>query len=253
MIYHVLNGDAIAEQFPSRDIAGQQIVIREAFSEGPLDVRLDSAFWEKRLSYLAPAYGATQEDYGRQFLDELKVLDITNAGDKVFLWFEDDLFCLINMLFVIYYLKDKTSVELYRVFPEADNIHWTGFGKSSSADLISYYNGALQVNSEDRALGEDLWKALVQDDPQRLWALAHSETSAYRFLPAVIRAHLDRYPADSAWGRPHQTLSEIIAGGTTDFYEIYEAFWRKESIYGFGDLQVYNMLKEMEIQIGEDI
>jgi len=48
-------------------------------------------------------------------------------------------------------------------------------------------------------------------------------------------------------------LIEILNNGKTDFYEIFEEFAKQEGIYGFGDMQVYNMLKEMEIEFKGDI
>ena len=57
MTYHILNGDALAEQFPVHKIPGQIIVIREAFVEGPLSNQFSADFWEKRLQFVAAAFG----------------------------------------------------------------------------------------------------------------------------------------------------------------------------------------------------
>ena len=43
-----------------------------------------------------------------------------------------------------------------------------------------------------------------------------------------------------------------IEGQATSSYEICDAFWEKNSIYGFGDLQVLQMLKEMKIEFSDD-
>jgi len=72
-------------------------------------------------------------------------------------------------------------------------------------------------------------------------------------LPEVISAHLERIPDDGNIGRPQQTVIDILNEGKTNFHEIYEAFWKRDAIYGFGDMQVYNMLKEMEIEFSGDM
>ena len=65
-------------------------------------------------------------------------------------------------------------------------------------------------------------------------------------LSDVVCAHLERFPGNGTVGRPEQTLREILLGGTTAFDEIYTAFFKKEGIYGFGDLQVKNMLAKLQ-------
>src|SRR5690349_14528996 len=133
MIYHVLNGDAIAAQFPD-ELEGTPIVIREAFVEGPVSTRFTDDFWDERAAFININYQADREDYEDQFLSQLNLMDLIAPGDKVYLWFEDDLFCLINLLFVVAYISEKTQPEFYRVFPVADNQTWIGFGKADEKE-----------------------------------------------------------------------------------------------------------------------
>ena len=110
-----------------------------------------------------------------------------------------------------------------------------------------------KISDDDVALCNQLWEALVMNDREKLKALSYSDTDSLRYLPQVMLAHLDRMPVDGSTGRPHQTLIDILNEGKTNFYEIFEEFWKKESIYGFGDVQVYNMLREMEIEFSGDL
>jgi len=253
MNYHILNGDELAGKFPVEEIPGRIIVIREAFVEGPLSKTFSKDYWEKRAEFVFNNYQAEKTEYEKQFLSQFEMLGAIRDDDQVFLWFEDDLFCLVNMWFVIYYQSQKTKAKLNRVFPEKDDKRWVGFGKADKKELLQCFESQ-QIFSEDEiALSNQLWEAYVDDDKQKLKALSFSDSTCFRFLPQVIQAHLDRYPADGTIGRPHQTLIEILNGGKSNFYEIFEEFWIKDSIYGFGDLQVYNMLKEMEIEFSSEI
>src|SRR5687767_685598 len=249
MNYHILNGDALADKFPTNEIPGQVTLISEAFIEGPLSKEFTDDYWNKRVEYVAGAYAADKNDYEDQFLSQLRLLENIKPGDNVYLWFEDDLFCLVNLWFAIYYLSKKPNANLYRIFPDKDDVMWTGFAKTK--ELKTHFDGKQIFNETDIALSNQLWEAYVDNDREKLKALSYSNTSCFRFLPEVIQAHLDRNPPDGSPGRPQQTLIEILEEGTSDFYAIYDQFWRKESIYGFGDLQVYNMLREMEIEMGE--
>ena len=248
MKIHILNGDALVEKFPEHEIDGKIIVIREAFVEGPVSTQLDDAFWKKRGEFIQQAYGADQEDYAIQFLDQLRLLDEINESDEVYLWFEDDLFCVANMLFSIYYISQRGKPAMYRIFPESDTVMWKGFGNAKENDLVEMFDQKVRLSAEEIELAKQLWEAYATNDLEKLKLLSNSDTDAFRYLPKVIQAHLERNTDNPLSGRPYQTLIEILESGTGNFYEIYDAFWRRDAIYGFGDMQVYNMLKELEVE-----
>ncbi|MDQ3017058.1 MAG: DUF1835 domain-containing protein [Bacteroidota bacterium] len=247
MVYHILNGDAIAADFPSH-IDGKMIIVREAFVEGPVAVYFTDDFWEERKAYVNIHYQAEQEDYEEQFMSQLRLMDEIKPEDDVFLWFEDDLFCVVNMLFTISYITSLTSPVFHRVFPLPDEHFWKGFGGAIKSELAGCFENAIKLNSSDIELANQLWEAYCKNDREKLRALSFSHSEAFRFLNEVMEAHFERQPTDSALGRPQLTLVQLLNQGKTNFYEIYEEFWRKEAIYGFGDMQVYNMLKEMKIE-----
>ncbi|MFZ1675666.1 MAG: hypothetical protein WAT91_00255, partial [Saprospiraceae bacterium] len=60
MIYHILNGDALADKFPQKEISGQIILIREAFIEGPLSGEFSKEYWKKRAAFVAATYDADE-------------------------------------------------------------------------------------------------------------------------------------------------------------------------------------------------
>jgi Domain of unknown function (DUF1835) len=253
MIYHILNGDVLADKFPRAEIPGQIIVIREAFIEGPLSEEFSSEYWEKRAAFVAATYDAEENEYAKQFLSQLKLMDDIQQEDEIYLWFEDDLFCQTNMWFAVKYISSKIGAKFFRVFPKEDRLQWSGFGGAETKELISCFDECTELKDNDIALSNSLWKAYVENDAEQLNSLASIVSKAFRFLPEVISAHLERTPKDGGYGRPEKTLIEILNQGKTNFYEICDAFWMKNAIYGFGDLQVLNMLKGMEIEFSEDM
>jgi hypothetical protein len=46
--------------------------------------------------------------------------------------------------------------------------------------------------------------------------------------------------------RPRKVLEDLLAKGYTDFSDIFTQFSQTEGIYGYGDLQVVNMLKDLK-------
>ena len=102
MRYHILNGDALAQKFPTEKLTGQIIVIREAFIEGPLSPEFSKEHWDKRAEFISTTYGAKRDDFIVQFLSQLQLLDSIKPEDEIYLWFEDDLFCQTNMWFTVF-------------------------------------------------------------------------------------------------------------------------------------------------------
>ena len=67
-----------------------------------------------------------------------------------------------------------------------------------------------------------------------------SETisAAFPYMQEVIKAHIDRFPKVGESGRPEKVVEEIVKNVSMDFPVVLSEFWKRESIYGFGDLQL---------------
>ena len=100
MVYHMLNGDVLSEKFPE-GIAGTRIVMREAFMDGPVSESFDKAYWAQRMQFVTEAFDTDAAEYWTKFGSQLVMMREIGDGDDVYLWFEDDLFCQVNMWFVI--------------------------------------------------------------------------------------------------------------------------------------------------------
>ncbi|HWY36650.1 MAG TPA: hypothetical protein VNX68_18545, partial [Nitrosopumilaceae archaeon] len=76
MIYHILNGDALANGFPRAKIEGEIIVVREALIDGSLSGDNLYDFWETRTKYL----GITETEYYDNVVKDFE--KIMNAPDN---------------------------------------------------------------------------------------------------------------------------------------------------------------------------
>ncbi|MEO6130447.1 MAG: DUF1835 domain-containing protein [Saprospiraceae bacterium] len=253
MRYHILNGDTLAETFPVMEIPGDIIVIREAFIEGPLTSEFSEEYWYKRVQFVTSQYGANKEEYEQQFGSQRKQMESISDHDEVCLWFEDDLFCQANMWFSIYSISSRAKPKHFRVFPHEDKARWSGFGKSSPKELVDCFTDRVELSDVDISLSNAIWKAYAKNDTEELRKLSLIDSKGFRFLPEVVSAHIERTSIGGEYGRPQQTLVEILNEGKTNFYEICDSFWERNAIYGFGDLQVYRMLKEMEVEFSGEL
>ncbi|MEM6265410.1 MAG: DUF1835 domain-containing protein [Bacteroidota bacterium] len=240
--YHILNGDALKDQFPS-EIAGEIMVARECLIDGPVTGESLEAFFQTRADFISREYGNYSiADYYRDTVSEFEKIQAIPEGSDIFLWFEDDLFCQVNMWFVASLLQahsaSGTSVFLLR--PSVHTVY--GFGGLGQAELIAIYQNRIPLEKIDRLAS--LWKYYQQNDTESLVQVATELSDRYPFILPAVEAHLDRIPAGNQPGRPIECLVSIMKElDTKNFGLVFKEFSKREAIYGFGDLQVKRLLK----------
>ena len=239
MIYNILNGDALAHSFPDAKIEGGIIVVREALMDGDLSGDNLNDFWRSRAKY----HGSTEAEYHSGVAKEFE--KIINAPDNAEfnLWFEYDLFCQVNMWFVISIINSLSiKKKVYAVYTSYldrnDKQFWNGFGQATSSELKICFAERIPLNDNDLQFGQDLWAAYKSDDLEELTRLAKNQSAAFPYLQEVVKAHVERFPKDGTEGRPERVLEEITKNISTDFHQVFKEFWSRESIYGFGDTQL---------------
>ena len=106
-VFHILNGDALKSQLPADAILGEIIVARECLVDGDVAGNTLEELIQSRVRSMHEMYGTSENEYFQKTVPELrKIVDI-NEGE-VNLWFEDDLFCQVNLWFVCELLKGKS-------------------------------------------------------------------------------------------------------------------------------------------------
>lgn len=241
MIYHVLNGDALLPRFLATKLAGEVIIDRECLVVGDLSGDTPTEFWVTRAAYIEAAYHETRSDYYQRVVSEFDRLRTAPNQSEINLWFGYDLFCQVNMWFVLSLLYQQARPHsLYVVYPIflTDDAIWDDFGPATVADLVACAAGKVAVSDADLRLANDLWNAYKTNDLARLAQLADAESACFPYLKAVCKAHIERFGTNGGKGRPERVIEAIISNGTTHFPEVFQAFFQQEGIYGFGDLQV---------------
>jgi len=91
-----------------------------------------------------------------------------------------------------------------------------------------------------------LWESYQNDDTEKLIQTARELESVYPFILPAAHAHVERKPTDENAGRPIQSLITIIKElKTAEFKPVFREFNKRDSIYGFGDLQVKRLFDEI--------
>lgn len=239
MTHHVLNGDSLAFSFPAAGIPGNLIVFREALMTGDLSGNDLPAFWKARATYLK--CGPSQ--YQSMVLDELEQITASVPGDEFNLWFEYDLFCQVNLWFILSMLyllpHDKKIYAVYTSHISKGAPHfWNGFGPATAEQLRECFRSRILLQPADLALGNALWQAFRTGDTGALVQLSQTPNPAFPFIEPVIQAHADS-------DRPARTIESILNNGPANFEYVFSEFYKSESIYGFGDSQLKTIYDEV--------
>lgn len=229
--FHILNGDALKAQFPKDRIPGEIFVARECLVEGPVDAKTLDGLIELREQFISDTYGGNYE----KTADEINAVNSITEGE-INLWFEEDLFCQVNLWFIcsLLYLK---KVNVYLVIPY-DSLKY-GFGGLNQDQLVSTFHQRKKltpVNVNQFAL---LWFAYRSNHIERLLKLGVQMYTDFPFVMNAISAHFDRLPKDEKPGLPEQIIRDILnEKSTQDFGVVFREFHERAPIFGFGDLQV---------------
>jgi len=244
---HILNGDALKNQFPQK-LNGDKIIVRECLIEGTFAGENLKAFYQNRAKYLSATYAENEEQYYESSVLEFDKIQKVEEQVEINLWFEDDLFCQTNFWFVASLLHRKLEKNaVFLVRPDSHNIY--GFGSLSSDELIGIFKRKTHLNNLSKIAA--LWGFYKENNLNNLVDLATDLKNKFPFILKAVNAHKDRFPnKNNKICRPKQTLVEIINEfKTNEFAVIFNEFSKRASIYGFGDLQVKKMLDELETEL----
>ncbi len=224
MIYHILNGDGLAQDF---NLEGEIIICRECLIDGDLRAKNLNKLWKVRAEFIKNSYSA--DDYFEKVKGEFDKLNNLKPNDEVNLWFGNEAFCQVNMSFVLSLLADKND-NIFRVFPDSDD--WN----CSFENLNNCFETRQRLSESEVNLGKELFKAFCDKDFESLKMLSKTESNNFPHLSEICQALIG---IDT---KPKEILREITNNGETDFNKIFAQFKQKAAIYGYGDLQVKRLL-----------
>lgn len=247
MKYHILNGDALNEQLKRTTLKGEFYVVRECLMDGEVNSKSLDNFWVMRAVFLAKNYDISTKEYLENTRSEFEAIAQIPDNTSIYLWFERDLFCQINLWFTIYFIKEKLGMKSHYLFLVLPNHQeWTGFGCMSSEELMRTFEQKIQLRQDDIRLFTDLWQAFICNDLETLKQQSLLMKNRYPYLPDVVQAHIERYPENGELSRPERAIQKILQEiKSNDFASAFKIFSQREGIYGYGDLQFKQMYERV--------
>ena len=234
--YHILNGDALLDQFPA-NIPGHRIVARECLVDGPVESESSEKFFQDRFEFLKSNYEPSLkwEQYKKDSITEFEKVSEIENNSTINLWFERDLFCQVNLWYISSLLYDK-EIKPYIILPTASLQY--GFGGMSPQELEGAYQNKTELDNNTLTILTRIWKYYREGNVSAMISEAGALSPIMKFVIEAIDAHQDRVDTEYKYGRPEKTLRYIISQKGNDFGKVFREFTRTESIYGYGDLQV---------------
>lgn len=241
--FHILNGDALKEQFP-RDLSKNTIVIRECLIEGNVKASNLEDFFQIRSTFIADNFEeATEEEYYENVVSEFEKIKQIPKGAEINLWFEDDLFCQTNFWFTAHLIKEfgkDNAVFLVRPL----NHTQYGFAAYDIGGLKELFENRTRIFELESI--QKLWGYYQKGATNDLLEISETLKGKASFLMDAVKAHIERIPTKNSEGRPKSVLREIIReNGSADFGLVFREFNKRECIYGFGDAQVKRLFDEI--------
>jgi hypothetical protein len=248
---HIHNGDSAAGTARKSDIPGEHLAWREALVCGPAPGQLSpDEFRHLRAQHLADAYGANLEKTEKELRAQEDALSRVSDHEEVVLWFEHDLFCTVQLIYLLNWLaqrdlgQTKLSLIFIQEFPGITDFH--GLGQLNEEQLSSLFPQRQRVTTAQLQLGSKAWAAYSSSNPKEIESLLESDLSPLLFLKSALSKHLRRFPStENGLGRIENVGLELIARGYGNFKSLFPAFVRCEPEYGFGDAQLYLEMKRL--------
>ncbi|WP_457609595.1 DUF1835 domain-containing protein [Lutibacter sp.] len=253
-IIHILNNDAIAQILEKSEIKGDIIVWREMLCEGALHKNVGSdEFWKKRYTYFKNQFNVESIEYYDTTIREIKKVEDLSNYNEVVLWFECNLFQQINLLALCTFLVNnyvkKTNYFLVYFEKENGNEPEQPFTNLSTIDLKTIFENKTTLSKTSLLFAKESWKIYVENDIDKLKKFDFNKNSKFKCLQKSINQHLLRFPSEKGLNQIEYKILRIVNSGIFTEKQIIRTLliWQqKETIYGFGELQYFNYLKQLK-------
>ncbi|HSP33082.1 MAG TPA: hypothetical protein VLU46_02070 [Thermoanaerobaculia bacterium] len=235
---NIHNGDAMATTARRIGLPGEHLPFREALVTGPAP---QSGDWlAARAAFLASNSGEELLRMSNSLFEQEQAINAAyDSDDEVVFWFEHDLFCLVNFLYLL---------ERFRGRRKAVSFVWCSgmLTERDPNELLRLSNSRAPVTPSMFKLAAHAWGAYTSPDPRLLLDVIAAPANEMPFLRDGFRLHASRFPSTrNGLGSVENRLLSLIAAGARDFAVLFPQFDEKPPRYGFGDLQVLTALRSL--------
>ncbi|KOY52368.1 DUF1835 domain-containing protein [Polaribacter dokdonensis] len=252
-ILHITNGDSTTNYLKSLQFSGEFITWREMLCEGKTTTDVGSeSFWKNRFQFLKSSYNVSKKKFIDYTLKEYRALCNKKSHDEIVLWFEYDLFCQINMIAVLSWLKR------YRKGYNISLVCSGKIGKSkkmyalpelNESQIQNHFDKRILLTEDDIAYADYIWQLYCSDSPLRLETVyKFKNTTPFQYLASAIEMHLKRFPSiENGLNEVENRILKIANNKQpVTKNKLIHQLLKQQNDYGFGDIQYENSINELK-------
>ncbi|MCB0372015.1 MAG: DUF1835 domain-containing protein [Muricauda sp.] len=242
-LLHITNGDGFTSRLQSLQLKGDIITWREMLCEGKTLCSVGSeSFWKTRFEFLNKNYKISKSWFVEKTLKEYRSLCNHKQQDHIVLWFEYDLFCQINMLAVLSWLKTHrrhAEISLVCSGNEDETEKLYGLNELSDEKLLSLYEKRTVLSQDDIEYADYIWQLYCSDNPIRLENQIANNDFQFQYLSDALKTHLRRFPTiKNGLNELENHVLEVAATmKPKSKEELMKELVTNQGFYGFGDTQ----------------
>nr|WP_297788733.1 DUF1835 domain-containing protein [uncultured Allomuricauda sp.] len=251
-LLHITNGDSFTSRLQSLQFKGDVITWREMLCEGKtLSTVGSESFWKTRFEFLNKNYKVSKSWFIEKTLKEYRSLCNHKQQDQIVLWFEYDLFCQINMLAVISWLKQhRRHAEISLVcsgkIEGSTKLH--GLNELDDDKLMELYENKKVLSQDDIEYADYIWQLYCSDNPIRLENQIANNDFQFEYLSDALKTHLKRFPAikNGLNDLENHILEVAKQEKPKSRKELMRELLNNQGFYGFGDTQYDRMISSLK-------
>jgi hypothetical protein len=252
-ILHITNGDSTTNYLKKLNFNGEYITWREMLCEGKTTVNVGSeTFWKNRFDFFKSSYKISKQKFIDYTVKEYRSLCNKKEQKEIVLWFEHDLFCQINMIALISWLKR------YR---KGHHISLVCSGKvKGSKKLLSltelnqdqikdHFTNRIDLTQDDIEYADYIWQLYCSDSPLRLETVyKFNPMSPFQYLASALEVHLKRFP--SIENGLNNIENTILRTADNQIFnskgEFVNQLLKDQETFGFGDVQYQHQIEKLQ-------
>ena len=248
---HITNGDSFTQKLKTLKLKGDIITWREMLCEGKTETNVGSeSFWKTRFDFLHKNYKVSKSWFVEKTLKEYRSLCNHKQQDQIILWFEYDLFCQINMLAVLSWLKKhRRYAEIYLVCSgdEDETNRLYRLNDLSDEQLLNSYENKVKLSQNDIEYADYVWQLYCSDNPIRLENLIDFDNYQFDYLSDAIKVHLRRFPTikNGLNELENRVLEFSLHQKPKSKKELLGKLIENQGFYGFGDTQYERVISSL--------
>ena len=250
---HITNGDVTTKKLQKLNLDGKIITWREMLCEGKTTADVGSEiFWRTRFDFLKSSYKISKQKFIDYTVKEYRNLCNEKAQDEIILWFEYDLFCQINMLAIISWLKRyrqgrQISLVCSGKIENEDKL--VGLGELSDQQLKEHYANKITLTKDDIEYADYMWQLYCSDSPLQIEnAYKLPTNTTFKYLEEAIKHHLLRFPSiENGLNHIENNILKTVKNNQfNNKNQLITNLLSNQENYGFSDSQYLNKVEQLK-------